>query len=52
MKVKKTLLALSAAPMVSDGVTYVPLELFPVLMGSHDGALTITDGGIDLRTQF
>ena len=43
---------LSSAPVVSDGVTYVPLELFTVLMGNHADGLTVTDGTVDLRTEF
>lgn len=44
--------SLSSAPVVSDGVTYVPLELFAVLGGSHEDALTVTGNTVDLRTEF
>ena len=44
--------SLSSAPVVSDGVTYVPLELFTVLMGNHEDALTVNGNTVDLRTDF
>lgn len=44
--------SLSSAPVVSDGVTYVPLELFTVLTGNHADALTVDGNTVNLRTQF
>lgn len=52
MKLKKTCLALSSAPVVCDGAAYVPLELFTVLNGNHADSLTVTGNTVDLRTKF
>ena len=38
--------ALAAAPYAVDGVTYAPLELFVVLMGNPEEAVTAADGGV------
>lgn len=43
--------ALAAAPYAVDGVTYAPLELFVVLMGNPEEAVTAADGGVELTTQ-
>lgn len=44
--------SLSSAPVVSDGVTFVPLELFTVLNGNHADSLTVNGNTVDLRTEF
>ena len=41
-------LSLGAAPYVVDGTTYVPLEMFDVLLGN--GAVTLEDGKIVIKT--
>ena len=43
--------SLGAAPYVVDGTTYVPLELFPVLLGNQADAITFADNKIKLRTE-
>lgn len=42
--------SLGMAPYAVDGVTYVPLGLFDALLGSQQGAVTMTDGVICLDT--
>lgn len=37
-------------PISVDGVTYVPLGLFDALLGSREGAVTVTDGQISIQT--
>ena len=41
-------LSLGAAPYVVDGTTYVPLEMFDMLLGN--GAVTLEDGKIVIKT--
>lgn len=42
--------SLGMAPYAVNGVTYVPLGLFDALLGSQEGAVTMTDGAICLDT--
>lgn len=42
--------SLGMAPYAVGGVTYVPLGLFDALLGSQQGAVTMTDGAICLDT--
>lgn len=42
--------SLGVPPYTSQGVTYVPLGLFDALLGSQEGAVTMTDGVICLNT--
>lgn len=42
--------SLGAPPYTSQGVTYVPLGLFDALLGSREGAVTMTEGVICLNT--
>lgn len=45
-----SLFSLGMAPYAVNGVTYVPLGLFDALLGSRQGAVTMTDGTICLDT--
>ena len=42
--------SLGMAPYAVNGTTYVPLGLFDALLGSQQGAVTMTDGAICLDT--
>lgn len=42
--------SLGVPPYAVDGVTYVPLGLFDALLGSREGAVTVTDGQISIQT--
>ena len=42
--------SLGVPPYAVDGVTYVPLGLFDALLGSQQGAVTMEDGVICLKT--
>lgn len=42
--------SLGMAPYAVDGVTYAPLGLFDALLGSQQGAVTMTAGAICLNT--
>lgn len=42
--------SLGMAPYAVNGTTYVPLGLFDALLGSQQGAVTVTDGAICLDT--
>lgn len=43
--------SLAAAPYAVDGTTYVPLELFVVLMGNPADAVTADDGAVELTAE-
>ena len=43
--------SLTAAPYAVDGTTYVPLELFVVLMGNPADAVTADDGAVELTAE-
>ena len=43
--------SLAAAPYAVDGTTYVPLELFVVLMGNPADAVTANDGTVELTAE-
>ena len=43
--------SLAAAPYAVDGTTYVPLELFVVLMGNPADAVTANDGAVELTAE-
>lgn len=45
-----SLFSLGMAPYAANGVTYVPLGLFDALLGSRQGAVTMTDDVICLDT--
>lgn len=45
-----SLFSLGVPPYAVDGVTYVPLGLFDALLGSQQGAVTMTDNAICLDT--
>lgn len=45
-----SLFSLGMAPYAINGTTYVPLGLFDALLGSQQGAVTMTDGAICLDT--
>lgn len=42
--------SLGAAPYVKDGVTYVPLGLFHALLGNKEGAVSLNDNKVVIRT--
>lgn len=42
--------SLGAAPFVIDGTTYVPMELFNILLGNRADAVTVQDGSISILT--
>lgn len=42
--------SLGAAPYVTNGVTYVPLELFRTLLGNGDDVITVDGGTIRITT--
>lgn len=45
-----SLFSLGCAPYGVGGVTYVPLELFDVLLGNREGAVTVEKGVIKINT--
>ena len=44
--------SLGMAPFTVDGICYVPLELFEVLLGNHEGTVTLEHGKISVSTSF
>lgn len=42
--------SLGAAPFAADGTTYVPLELFEVLLGSRENAVVLENGILSIST--
>lgn len=42
--------SLGAAPYVTDGTAYVPLELFEALLGNRPGTITLDDNKIQVNT--
>lgn len=47
-----SLFSLGCAPYVNDSTTYVPLELFDVLLGGKDGAVSLDENSIEIHTDL
>ena len=45
-----SLFSLSCAPYVADGITYVPVELFDVLLGCEEGTVTLEGNTVKINT--
>lgn len=45
-----SLFSLACAPVLTDGVTYVPVELFDALLGCEAGSVTLEGDTVKLRT--
>lgn len=45
-----SLFSLGCAPVLIDGVTYVPVELFDALLGCREGTVVLEDGAVQINT--